>query len=104
MRGFASVFLVMIVLFLFSFMALGVNSDYADFKKSPGSLEFKTFTSAVCEEKNDLRYCKDELFIDCNGKISKAKDVTECNGFKLNNQKVTGFAVFEKDWKDPRAQ
>ena len=36
------------------------------------------------------------MFVDCNGKISKSAEIGECNGFKVED-KVTGFAVFEKD-------
>lgn len=55
----------------------------------------------MCEEKNDLFYCRDELFVNCNGKISNAADVAECNGFKIDNE-ISGFAVFDKGWKDTR--
>tara|TARA_Y100000310_G_scaffold345846_1_gene471155 strand:+ start:47958 stop:48248 length:291 start_codon:yes stop_codon:yes gene_type:complete len=60
---------------------------------------FQTFTSAVCEENNGFVECKDELFVNCNGNISN--NIKECNGFSVMD-KVSGFAVFEKDWKDPR--
>lgn len=101
MRGLVSVMLVLIFLSLFSFMALSVNREYNDFKKSSTGFEFKTFTSAVCEDKNDLVYCKDELFVNCNGKISKSSEIEECNGILLSKG-VSGSAVFGKDWKDPR--
>lgn len=97
MRGLVAVLLVMASLSLFSFMAMSVNSDYNDFKKSSKSFEFKTFTSAVCEEKNELVQCKDELFVNCNGKISKSSEIGYCNGIKLESQKVNGFAVFERE-------
>ena len=77
----------------------------AEIKEEPKETEnsnFSTFTSAVCEEKEDLVHCKDEVFVDCNGTVSKAGDVAECNGTKLAVPKATGFAVFEKGWKDPR--
>lgn len=64
--------------------------------------EFSTFTSAVCESKEDAVHCKDEIFINCSGKILKAGDVAECNGVRLDTSQVSGFAVFGKDWKDPR--
>ena len=70
--------------------------------KNPDYVEFKTFTSAVCEEKNEFVYCRDELFVNCNGKISKSGEIEECNGINIDNFKVTGSAVFEKNWKDPR--
>ena len=46
--------------------------------------------------------CKEEVFVNCNGNVSKASDIAECNGIKLDIPKATGFAVFEKGWKDPR--
>ena len=102
MRGLVSVMVVLVFLSLFSFMALSVNREYNDFKESSTGFEFNTFTSAVCEGKNDLVYCKDELFVNCNGKISKAGEIAECNGVNIDSFKVTGSAVFEKGWKDPR--
>jgi len=82
-------------------MTLSTNNHEYHIEKS-NKFVFKTFTSAVCEESNEFVQCKDVLFVECNGIISNANDVEECNGFKLNHKKVTGFAVFEKDWKDPR--
>ena len=102
MRGMVSVLLVSVFLSLFSFMALSVNSDYNDFKKSSAGFGLKTFTSAVCDYSGDFVKCEDELFVSCNGKISKSNETKECNGMKLDNSKVNGFAVFGEDWTDPR--
>lgn len=102
MKGMVSVMLVMVFLSLFSFMALSVNSDYDDFKKASESIEFKTFTSAVCEDMSDGVYCKDELFVNCNGKISKSSEIEECEGISLAQHEVSGSAVFGNDWRDPR--
>ncbi len=71
-------------------------------KEANGEFEFSTFTSAVCEGKNDVVHCKDEVFVNCDGNISKLDDATECNGIKLDVPKATGDAVFGKEWKDPR--
>lgn len=101
MRGLVLFLLLIIVVSLLSFLTWSINNDKRQFEES-GKLEFKTFTSAVCKESDKFVQCKDVLFVECNGKISNANDVEECNGFKLNHKKVTGFAVFEKDWKDPR--
>ena len=102
MRGLVSVMLIMVFLSLFSFMALSVNKEYDDFKESSAGFEFRTFTSAVCDYSGDDVKCKDELFVNCNGKISKSSEIEECNGINIDNFKATGFAVFGKDWKDPR--
>ena len=96
MRGSVIFLLVLVGLSLFSFMAVSSGTNKDEVKQDSKSIQFKTFTSAVCEEKNDLRYCMDVLFVNCNGKISKASEVQDCNGFRIDN-KVTGFAVFERD-------
>ena len=101
MRGLVSVMIVLIFLSLFSFMALSVNREYDEFKESSAGFEFSTFTSAVCDYSSDDVKCKDELFVNCNGKISKADEIAECNGISLT-QGVSGFAIFEKNWQDPR--
>ena len=63
---------------------------------------FSVFTSAVCENKNSMVYCKDSIFVNCNGNISAAADVAECDGIKISLPKTTGSAVFGSDWKDVR--
>ena len=92
-----------IVAALFSFMAFSSGNSKNQIK-APSNFEFKTFTSAVCESNSDVITCRDELFVNCSGKISKADEFTDCNGIKIENQKVTGAATasFSKDWKDPR--
>ena len=102
MRGMVIFLLILIGISLFSFIAVSSSTNKEGAEQDSKNIEFKTFTSAVCEHKGDLVYCSDELFVDCNGKISKADEVRECNGFKLNSQEVTGFAVFDKGWKDLR--
>src|SRR3989338_5462092 len=105
MRGLVVSLLILVIISSFSFVAVSIKSDINDEKteiKNSDYAEFKTFTSAVCEDKNDTVYCKDELFVNCNGKISKAGEIDECNGINMDSFKVTGSAVFEKNWKDPR--
>ena len=70
---------------------------------------FKLFTKAVCEEKAEQIFCRDELFIKCSGKeliVTKnnIENFTECGGAALNlsDNEVIGDAVFEKKWADPR--
>ena len=94
---------IVVVIFLFSFKAFPAGNSKNQ-AKAPSSFEFKTFTSAVCESKTDVIQCRDELFVNCSGKILKADEFTDCNGIKIENQKVTGAATasFSKDWKDPR--
>ena len=94
--------LVFIASFSFGYGNINNNTKNKDSKTKFLSTDFSTFTSAVCENKNDFTYCRDEVFVNCSGKISKATDVIECNGLKIDAPKVNGFAVFEKGWKDPR--
>ncbi len=105
MRGLVLFIGVLVVMASFSFVALSMdnaNNEKVEIKEESKPLEFSTFTSAVCENKENYVYCKDEFFVKCNGNISKAVDVAECNGIKIDTPKTLGFAVFEKDWKDPR--
>ena len=94
MKGLVIFLLIVVGLSLFSFMAISSSTNNKNINQDSKNIQFKTFTSAVCETKNNLLYCKDVLFINCNGKLSKAGDIKECNGFKIDN-KVTGFAVLE---------
>lgn len=103
MRGLVIFLLALVLIASFSFVAVSFNNNTKIHASEREFLsDFSAFTSAVCEDKKDFVYCKDELFVNCNGKISKAVDVAECNGLRLDMPKVNGFAVFDKDWKDPR--
>lgn len=105
MRGLVIFLLVAIGMVSFSFIALSaknINDVKNDALEKPKILEFSTFTSAVCENNKDVVKCRDEVFVNCNGKISKASEIPECNGFKAEIPKTLGFATFTKDWKDPR--
>ena len=66
--------------------------------------DFKVFTKAVCEEKDEHIFCHDELFVKCNDEeyaISNESlnKVVECNNIKLNlsDAKVKGDGIFQKD-------
>lgn len=107
MRGLVLVFIIVLAVLSLSFVI--ENVDFLKIEKNEynepiKNFEFKTFTSAVCEDKEEVIHCKDEVFANCNGKISKVIYVAECDGIKLDIPKVTGFAVFEKGWKDKRNQ
>ena len=80
-------------------------------KEIPKEIEFKTFTKAICEERNDHLFCRDELFVKCNDKeyaISNdsLNNLIECNNIKLNLSytKVNASGVFKKRWVDTRKQ
>ena len=98
MRGLVVFLILAIALASFSF----AYASLGDFKNKVSG--FSAFTSAVCENQKNFVYCRDEVFVNCNGKISKASGMAECNGFKLEIPKVTGEAVFGNDWKDPRIE
>lgn len=102
MRGLVIFILVLVGIASFSFVAVNISNEKSQVKENSKVLEFSTFTSAVCENKGELVHCKEEFFVNCNGEVSKAIDVAECNGIKLSVPKPTGFAIFGKDWKDPR--
>ena len=105
MRGVVVFLAVLIVMASFSFVAMSAknaNDIKTESIEKPKILDFSTYTSAVCENQGEIIHCKDEFFVNCNGKVSKAADVAECNGFKIDAPKTTGAAVFGNDWKDPR--
>lgn len=105
MRGLVIFLLVLIGLASFSFIVISaknINDVKTEVAEEPKSFEFSTFTTAVCQSNGDLVECKDEFFVNCNGIVSKAIDAAECNGMKVDVPKALGFAVFSKDWKDPR--
>lgn len=103
MRGLVIFLLVIVVIASFGVAASISNHDSKIVKiQQSKKFEFSTFTSAVCENKEDAVHCRDEVFVNCDGKIGKATEIPECNNFKVDIPKATGAAVFGKDWKDPR--
>ena len=105
MRGLVIFLLILVGLLSFSFIVISAKNAN-DIKKEtvekPKALEFSAFTTAVCDNKEDVVHCRDEFFVNCNGKVSKAADIEDCNGIKIEPPKALGFATFGKDWKDPR--
>ena len=104
MRGLVLFLIVIVIIGFLSFIVASINdsNNLIKTKQENKIVEFGTFTSAVCENKKDVINCKDEIFVKCNGQISKAVDVAECNGIKIDVPKATGAAVFGNGWKDPR--
>ena len=101
MKGLVIFLLIVLGIVYFSFVAANMKSEDSGNKESK-EFEFSTYTSAVCYNESDFINCRDEVFVNCNGNVSKAIDVAECNGIKVDILKATGFAVFEKEWQDPR--
>ena len=103
MRVMFGLLFVVIAIFSFSFAAVKINGIIeSKSTEQPSQLAFSTFTSAVCEHNGDFVKCSEELFVSCNGKVLKADEINGCNDFDTDKNKVSGFAVFEKEWKDPR--
>ena len=105
MKGLVIFLLVLVGIASFSFIVISsknVNDIKAEITKEPKIFEFSTFTTAVCDNKGNVVHCKDEFFVNCDGKVSKAEEIKECNGIKVETPKALGFATFSKDWKDPR--
>lgn len=105
MRGLVLFLAVIAIIGSFGLVDAGITDKMTDKEQKieqPKNLQFNTFTSAVCSNDGKVTRCKDELFVDCNGEISKVDGIAECNGLKLDAMKPTGSAVFGKGWKDPR--
>ena len=96
--------LVLVSSLSFVGIALVINPMKAQYNYDNGHqiLEFSTFTSAVCEIKETRTFCKDELFVNCNGSISTADKIKDCNGIRVDVPILMGAAVFDSKWEDPR--
>ena len=102
MRGLVVFLVALGISISFIFLVSSIKNQNIENKEENKKFEFRTYTSAVCEDKRDAVHCRDEVFVNCNGKISKVIDIVDCNGIKLDVPKASGFAVFEKGWKDTR--
>jgi len=72
---------------------------------SEETLKFTLKTVAICEDRDGSVYCHDELIINCEGEeyiIPKTAKNVKCGDILLDAPLITAFAVFDKDWKDPR--
>ena len=73
-----------------------------------GPINFKTMTVALCENTTagSVR-CHDEIKVICGDKeyiLPKSEGQATCGSLKMNVPPIiTAFAVYDKDWKDPRA-
>ena len=94
----------------FMFLSAGSITAFAVEDKQPatddGPLSFKTMTVAVCEKtESESIYCHDEIKVVCGNEsyiLPKESGKATCGELKVNTAPITAFAVFEKDWKDPR--
>jgi hypothetical protein len=66
--------------------------------------DFKVGVFAICEEREDYVYCKDEIFASCNNNLVYVKeDFVTCNGKIYEIQEMDlEETELPKDWKDPR--
>ena len=86
MKGLVIFLLVLVGIASFSFIVISaknVNDIKTETLENPKALEFSTFTTAVCENKGNVVHCKDEFFVNCNGNVSIASDIAECDGVKI---------------------
>jgi len=107
---FAIEFILILVIIALSLIGKPATTAYA-VKENPniGEIKFKVLTKAVCEEKSNHVFCRDELFVKCDGKeylVSNEplNDMLECNDIKINlsDIKANGDTEFKKGWIDPR--
>ena len=87
-------------------MALLPDSTNLSKPEFASNIEFKTSTVAICEYNEDSVYCHDELLVNCGDEeyiLPKSSNKINCNCIELGVPSITAFAVFDKDWKDPRS-
>ena len=66
--------------------------------------DFKVLTKAVCENKSDHIFCRDELFVSCNGKEyivseNKSNDFIECDNIKIKLSDISNDTTkLKKGW------
>ena len=79
----------------------------AVYQPGPAShINFRTMTVAVCDKTSagTIR-CHDEVKVVCGDEeylLPKASGEATCGDLKVDVPSITTFAVFDKDWKDPR--
>lgn len=114
MNNFTKILIVVEFILMISIIGLALIDDkkvtgYAVLGNAGiGKTDFKIFTKAVCDEKGEHTFCKDELFVKCGGKevvVQKGNlnNFTEC-GIKINlsDAFANGSAEFGNGWTDPR--
>lgn len=99
-----SVFVAISLIFTIA-AAVNLPNEASTSYSSSEILNFKTKTVALCEYYEDYVYCHDELIVNCGDEeyvLPKTEEIARCGDIKLQVTPVTAFAVFDKDWKDPR--
>ena len=95
---------------LAEFLVFALATAIKDVPETPTTytasvLTFKTETVAVCEYGEDSVYCHDELQVICGEDTyiaPKDAESVNCGDIEIQVPSITAFAVFDKDWKDPR--
>ena len=67
------------------------------------NISFKVMTKAVCEEKSERVFCRDELFVSCNGKEyivfeNKSNEFIECDNLKIKLSDIANDSAKLKKW------
>ena len=110
MKTFIKIFIAVEFILVITIISLALIDDkkvtgYAVLDSATAEkADFKIFTKAVCEEKAEHVFCRDELFVKCNGNeysigSESLNNLVECNNIKLNlsDAMVKGDGIFKKD-------
>lgn len=81
-------FIIIIILIALLYFSLDENAELADFF-SRTKIDFKTETTAVCEDTPDGKNCYDVVFVTCAGTKHRITD-------------VNGSIILEENWQDKR--
>lgn len=100
--------LILAIFALSSFEKQNIPTAYV-VKETPGKQDFKLITKAVCEQKSEHIVCSDKLFAICNGTEHLVDEsnlnFSVCNNtMRIDDTKVTGNVILDKEWVDPRKQ
>ena len=102
MKAIIPIALMIILVAAISFAAVKMNDKEQITAPELKKFSLKTYTAAVCEDRENHIFCKDEFFVNCNGNVSIASEIAECEGVKIPVPNAMGAAVFDPEWKDPR--
>ena len=94
-----------LLLFTVAIALVNTSIESEQIIASKETLKFTVKTVAICEDRDDSVYCHDELIINCEDEeyvIPKTANRVKCGDILLDAPPITAFAVFDKDWKDPR--
>lgn len=107
-KGYKLILLVTIAIFAIIIAVILINfpsiTGFVSSEDNNKSINFKIGTFAICNDKDNFKYCQDKIFASCNGTLIEVNsNEIECLGRKYSISNLAlGETYLIQNWSDPR--